>query len=109
MSGVEIRVTKQVRYLLELINSASLNAATATARATDRYLMSFDLMTTFMRTLIIANEQTEHRKVASLSGTKRVKFDCKTCFNSKQPPAKRMFCKRGGSKVRHPTTGLDRF
>jgi hypothetical protein len=108
-SGVEIRETKKVRYLLESINSASLNAATATVRATDRYLESFDLTTTYMRTLIIANEQTEHRNVASLSGTKRVQFDGKTRFNSKQSPAKRMFRKRGGSKVRHPTTGLDRF
>jgi hypothetical protein len=108
-SGVEIRETKKVRYLLESIDSASLNAATATVRATDRYLESFDLTTTYMRTFIIANEQTELRNVASLSGTKRVQFDGKTRFNTKQPPAKRMFCKRGGSKVRHPTIGLDRF
>jgi hypothetical protein len=62
-----------------------------------------------MRTFIIANEQTELCNVISLSGNKRVQFDGKTRFNSKQPPAKRMFRKRGGSKVRHPTTGLDRF
>jgi hypothetical protein len=92
-----------------LIDSASLNAATATVRTTDRYLESFDLTTTFMRTFIIANEQTEHCNVASLSGNKPMQFDGKTRFYSKQPPAKRMFCKRGGSKVRHATTGLDSF
>jgi hypothetical protein len=62
-----------------------------------------------MRTFIIANEQTELRNVASLSGNKLVQFDGKTRFNSKQPPAKRMFRQCGGSKVRHPTTGLDCF
>jgi hypothetical protein len=36
-------------------------------------------------------------------------FDGKTRFNTKQPAAKRIFRKRAGSKVRHPTTGLDRF
>jgi hypothetical protein len=108
-SGVEIRETKKVRYLLESINSASLNAAAATVRATDLYLESFDLTTTYMQTFIIANEQTELRIVASLSGTKRVQFDGKTRFNSKQPSAKKMFRKHGGSKFRHPTTGLDRF
>jgi hypothetical protein len=67
---VEIRETKKVRYLLESIDSASLNAATATVRASDRYLESFDLTTTYMQTLIIANEQTELRNVGNLSGTK---------------------------------------
>jgi hypothetical protein len=62
-----------------------------------------------MKMLIIASEQTEHCNVASISVTKRVQFDGKTCFNSKEAQARRMFCKRGGSKVRHPTTGLDRF
>jgi hypothetical protein len=44
-----------------------------------------------------------------MNGTKRVHFDGKTRFNTIQPPAKRIFCKSGGSKVRHPTTGLDCF
>jgi hypothetical protein len=106
---VEIRETKKVRYLLESIDSVSLNAATATVRATDRYLESVDLTTTYMQTFIIANEQTELCNVASLSGTKRVQFDGKTRFNSMQPAAHRNFRKRGGSKVQHPTTALDRF
>jgi hypothetical protein len=92
-SGVEIRETKKVRHLLESIDSALLNAATATVRATDCYLKSFDLMTTYMRTFILANEQTELCNVASLSGTKQVQFDDKNRFNSNQPPAKRMFRK----------------
>jgi hypothetical protein len=106
---VEIRETKKVRCLLESINYASLNAATATVLATDRYLEIFDLTITYTRTFIIANEQTELFNVASLSGNKRVQFTGKTRFNSRPPPAKRMFGKRGGSKVRHPATGLDRF
>jgi hypothetical protein len=96
-SGVEIRETKKVRYLLELIDAASFNAATAIVRATDRYLESFNLTTTYIQTFIIANEQTGHRNVASVNGTKQVKFDRKNRFNSKQPPAKRMFRKIVGS------------
>jgi hypothetical protein len=110
-SGGEIIETKKVRYLIESIQAPFLNAATATVRATDRYLESFDLTTTYMRTFIIANEHTEQRTVASVSGSKRVRFDGKTRFNEKQHPAKRQRTgrKRGGSKVRYPTTGLDRF
>jgi hypothetical protein len=73
-SGVKIRKTNKVCYLLESIDSASLNAVTATVRATERYLESFDLTTTYMRTFIIANEKSELRNVASLSGNKRVQF-----------------------------------
>jgi hypothetical protein len=108
-SGVEVRETKKVRYLLESIDASSLNAATETVRATDRYLESFDLTTTYMRTFIIANYQTEHRNVESLSGTKQLQFDGKTRFNSKQPPTKRTYSKGGSSKVQQPTTGLNGF
>jgi hypothetical protein len=108
-SVVEIRETKKVRHLLESIDSASLNAATASVRATDRYLDRFDLTSTYMQTFIIVNEQTELCNVASQSGNIRVQFDGKTCFNRKQPTAMRMFRKHGGSKIRHPTAGLDLF
>jgi hypothetical protein len=53
---------------------------------------------------------TEHRNVASIGGVKRVRFDGHTRLNIRQPPAKRrIFCKRGGSKVRHLATVLDLF
>jgi hypothetical protein len=64
-----------------------------------------------MRTLIIAAEHTEQRTVASLSGSNHVHLDGKPRFNEKHEPSKRERTgrKRGGSKVRYPTTGLDRF
>jgi hypothetical protein len=64
-----------------------------------------------MRIFIIATEHTEQRTVASLSGSKRVHFDGKTRFNKKHAPSKRQQTgrKRGGSKVRYPTSGLDQF
>jgi hypothetical protein len=63
-----------------------------------------------MQTFIIANEHTEYCNVAGISGSKQVCFDGKTRSNTKQPLEKReIFCKGGGSKVRLPTIGLDRF
>jgi hypothetical protein len=89
-SGVEIRETKKICYLTESIDAAFLNAEIATVRATDRYLQSFDLTTTYIQTFIIADIQIEHHSVASVRGTKRVQSDKKNCFNSKQLPANQM-------------------
>jgi hypothetical protein len=96
---------EKVRYPIKSIKPPFLDAATSTVRETDRYLESFDPTTTYQRTFIIACELTKQRNVASLSGSKQVHFNGKTCFNKKHPPTKRRYVRKsGGCKVRYPTT-----
>jgi hypothetical protein len=64
-----MRERSKVRKLLESMQVSFLNSAVATVRANDGLLESFDKTVSYLRTFIIATDNTETRNVASVQGS----------------------------------------